>query len=148
MHPHSLSTLRIGSIRWVGGCGRVCCWPTALLRAATWLLSPRPRCLAPSCLPQPSPSRTSGTAPTNHPAPVRIKPTHQVLERLLLLLTNLDSGPGADRADAMHGKASLLPKSSTALSKVRACHRLGVAARVDLMHWGGWWGSWCMDRWI
>lgn len=42
----------------------------------------------------------------------------QVLERVLLLLTNLDSGPGADRADAMHGKPSLLPKSSTALSKV------------------------------
>ncbi len=39
------------------------------------------------------------------------------MERVLLLLTNLDSGPGADRADAMHGKTTLLPKSSTALTK-------------------------------
>lgn len=43
----------------------------------------------------------------------------QVLERVLLLLANLDTGPGADRADAMHGKADLLPKSTTALAKVR-----------------------------
>jgi hypothetical protein len=38
---------------------------------------------------------------------------------VLLLLDNLDTGPGADRADAMHGKANLLPKSSTALTKAR-----------------------------
>ena len=44
----------------------------------------------------------------------------QVLERALLLLTNLDSGPGADRADATHGKPSLLPKSGSALAKVGA----------------------------
>jgi hypothetical protein len=41
------------------------------------------------------------------------------MERLLLLLDNLDTGPGADRADALHGKASLLPKSGSALTKVR-----------------------------
>ncbi|KIY95870.1 hypothetical protein MNEG_12091 [Monoraphidium neglectum] len=44
----------------------------------------------------------------------------QVLERVLLLLGNLDTGPGADRADALHGKADLLPKSTTALTKARA----------------------------
>ena len=57
-----------------------------------------------------------------HPAlPLCHPPTFtlpQVLERVLLLLANLDTGPGADRADAMHGKADLLPKSTTALTKV------------------------------
>jgi hypothetical protein len=49
---------------------------------------------------------------------------------VLLLLANLDTGPGADRADALHGKADLLPKSTTALTKARAAGQRGAGQRA------------------
>ncbi len=64
---------------------------------------------------QPAHLRLTSTLPVAAPPP-------KALERSLLLLANLDSGPGADRADATHGKAALLPKSGSAVFKARRAH--------------------------
>ena len=62
--------------------------------------------------------RTASGAPLAPRLPLYLEDwLDQVLERCLLLLANLDGGPGAERADAARGKAGLLPKSGSALAK-------------------------------